>query len=306
MAGKNKIISVASYNDKEFEQFTENITRVRYIKYFKGTKPVFKERESTGIFIGAVLCFIIGCIMAPYLLKRGSDLSPLTITVFTIVMAITGIILTIWGLKKVLHERRRTYKPVKDEEFDKYFAFDIEGLKVRARFLVTDKTMRLKDEEDSIENVSPIVLYAPEEYSSNVNLPMLCKCGEDGIIRASNLYVMIIFPTSWGVYINTTYLNLCNGSAKFDRIYACPYEDIESITYKKREYNVVSQGGKEFVKRAKSFLIQSNVGDTSEVGLDIVDYDMVEQLGGRFDESAAKNAVTVLTARAGLQLPSEE
>ena len=42
------------------------------------------------------------------------------------------------------------------------------------------------------------------------------------------------------------------------------------------------------------------------VGLDIVDYDMVEQLGGRFDESAAKNAVTVLTARAGLQLPSEE
>lgn len=300
MAKRDKIVSVASYNDKEYEQFLENITRVRYIKYFNGTKPKFKERESTGILTGAMLSLVIGCVAVPYLLKIGSDFSDKTIIGFTMIMAATTIFLGFWGLRKRLEEGRRVYNPVPDEEYDRYLEFDLKGLIVRARILVTDKTPVLKNEEDSILDVDPIVLYSAESYSSNVNLPLLLKCGDDGYIRASNLYVMLIFPTDKGMYINITYLNLCNGQAKFDRIYSCPYEDVGDITYKDRKYEQVSQAGKTEVKRVKSFLITSDVGNTKEVGVDLVDYDIIEQYGGKFNEQPAIEALEFLRKKAGL------
>ncbi|MDD4200961.1 MAG: hypothetical protein PHS19_06225, partial [Eubacteriales bacterium] len=126
------------------------------------------------------------------------------------------------------------------------------------------------------------------------------KCGDDGYIRASNLYVMLIFPTDKGMYINITYLNLCNGQAKFDRIYSCPYEDVGDITYKDRKYEQVSQAGKTEVKRVKSFLITSDVGNTKEVGVDLVDYDIIEQYGGKFNEQPAIEALEFLRKKAGL------
>lgn len=300
MAKKEKIVSIASYNDKEYEQFLENITRVRYMKYFNGTEPRFKERESTGILTGAFLSLVVGVIGAPYLLKIGSHFSDRTILGFALIMAVTTVVLSFFGIRKLLEEKKRVYKPVPDEEFDRYLDFDIKGLIVRARLLVTDKTPVLKNEEDSIMDVEPIVLYSAEGYSSNVNLPLLLKCGDDGFIRASNLYTMILFPTDKGMYINITYLNLCNGSAKFDRIYACPYEDVGDITYEDREYAQISQSGKEELKRVKSFLITSDAGDTKEVGVDIVDYDIMEQYGGRFNEQPALDALKFLRKKAGL------
>lgn len=291
MARRPKVISVASYNDNEYEQFTENITRVRYMKYFKGTKPAFKERESTGILMGAFLSLTVGCIAAPYLLLIGSHFSHKTILGFTILMAATTVFLAIWGFRKMAEEKTHVYRPVPDEEFDRYLAFDIKGLIVRAKLLVTDKTPDLKEDRDSIMDVDPIVLYSAEGYSSDVNLPLLLKCGDDGIIRASNLYVMVLFPTEKGMYINITYLNLLSGKAKFDRIYACPYKDVDSITYKDRSYDIVTQEGKEVMKRVKSFLIKSSAGDTSEVGVDVVDYDIINTVGGHFDEAPVEAAM---------------
>ena len=64
----------------------------------------------------------------------------------------------IWGFRKMAEEKKRVYRPVPDEEFDRYLAFDLKGLVVRARLLVTDKTPVLKAEEDSIMDVEPIVL----------------------------------------------------------------------------------------------------------------------------------------------------
>ncbi|MCQ2545845.1 MAG: hypothetical protein MJ144_05385 [Clostridia bacterium] len=300
MAKIKKIVSVASYNDKEYEQFLENITRVRYMKYFNGTEPRFKERESTGILTGAFLSLIVGCIGAPYLLKIGSHFSDRTILGFAMIMAATTVALGIWGIRKRIEEKNRVYNPVPDEEFDRYLDFDIKGLIVRARLLVTDKTPVLKNEEDSIMDVDPIVLYSAESYSSNVNLPLLLKVGDDGFIRASNLYTMILFPTERGMYINITYLNLCSGQAKFDRIYACPYDDVDDIVYEDRQYDQVSQAGKEEIKRVKSFLIKSDAGDTREVGVDIIDYDIIEQYGGKFNEQPALDALVFLRKKAGL------
>ena len=295
---KYKIISVTSYNREEYDQFQENITRVRYIKYFNGTKPRFKERESTGILTGALLSLIVGVIIAPYLLRLGSHFSNSSILGFTMLMGATAIFLGIWGFRKLKEEKTRVYRPVPDEEFDRYLAFDLKGLVARARLLVADKTTVLKNGEDSIEGIDPIVLYSAESYSSNVNLPLLLKCGDDGFIRASNLYVMILFPTDKGMYINITYLNLCNGQARFDRIYACAYEDVKDIIYEDREYGQVSQEGKAEVKRVKSFLITSDAGDTKEVGVDVVDYDIMDQYGGRFNEQPALDALAFLRAKA--------
>lgn len=295
-----KVISVASYNGTEYEQFQENITRVRYMKYFKGTEPAFKERESTGILTGSLLSLVIGVIIAPYLLRIGSHFSDRTIFGFMLLMAASTVFLGIWGIQKRREEKSRVYRPVPDAEFDRYLEFDLKGLVNRARMLVAEKTTVLKNGEDSIEGIEPIVLYSAESYSSNVNLPLLLKCGDDGFIRASNLYVMILFPTDKGMYINITYLNLCNGQARFDRIYACAYEDVKDITYEDREYGQVSQEGKAEIKRVKSFLITSDAGDTKEVGVDVVDYDIVEQYGGRFNEQPALDALAFLRTKAGL------
>ena len=301
MARGNKIISVTSYNGDEYDQFQENITRVRYIKYFKGTRPQFKERESTGIFIGAFLSFFIGVLAAPYLLSIGSHFSNRTILGFAMLMAASTVFLTIWGISKLKEEKQRVYRPVPDEEFDRYLDFDIKGLINRARIVVTEATPVLKSGEDSIEEADPIVLYSPEEYSSNVNLPLLVKRGDDGFIRASNLYVMILFPTAKAMYINITYFNLCNGQAKFDRIYACPYENVSDIFYKKRKYEQVSQAGEVVLKRVKSFLITAKVGDTRTVGVDVVDFNLIDEYGGKFNEAPAQEAVKILREKAGLE-----
>lgn len=295
MARRPKVISVASYNNIEYEPFMENITRVRYMKYFKGTKPSFKERESTGILMGAFLSLTVGCIAAPYILLIGSHFSHRTIVGFTMLMAAATVFLAVWGFRKMTEEKNRVYNPVPDEEYDRYLDFDIKGAIVRARLLVTDKTPDLKEERDSIMDVEPVVLYSAESYSSDVNLPMLVKCGDDGFIRASNLYLMILFPTEKGMYINITYLNLLSGKAKFDRIYACPYEHADSITYEKRKYDIVTQQGKEVTKRVKSFLIRSGAGDTSEVGVDIIDYDIIDSVGGRFNEAPVHAALERLS-----------
>ena len=287
---KKKAISVASYNDKEYEQFAENITRVRYMKYFKGTKPAFKERESTGILSGAFLSLTIGCLAVPYLLRIGSDFSTKTILGLTIVMAATTVVLGIWGFMKMAKERRRIYRPVSDEEFDRYLAFDLKGLTTRARMLVTDKTPHLKEGKDSIEDVEPVILYSPEEYSSNTNLPLLIKRGDDGKVRFSNLYTMVLFPTKQGMYLNITYLNLCDGSAKFDRIYACPYTELEEVTFKRRKYAMTSQAGRSEIHDVKSFLIISKTGDTREAGVDVIDYDILKDYGGHFDDTPVKLA----------------
>jgi len=294
---KEKMTSVAIYNRGEFDQFTENITRVRYVKYFKGTKPAFKEKESTGILAGAFLSLTVGCFMAPYLLKIGSHFPASTIKGFALVMAVTTVVLAFFGFRKMIEESKHVYKPVPDEEFDRYLAFDLKGLATRAQFIVKEATDDLLQGRDSIEGIEPILLYSTEEYSSNVNLPLMIKKGDDGLIRSSNLYVMLIFPTEKALYINITYLNLLTGAAKFDKVYACPYENIESITYEDRKYNLISQAGRDEIKNVKSFMIRAKTGNKREVGVDIVDYDIIKQYGGHFDETAALNALETLNNR---------
>ena len=57
---------------------------------------------------------------------------------------------------------------------------------------------------------------------------------------------------------------------------------------------ISQQERKELLKHVKSFIITSGEGETGEVAIDIVDYDIMEQYGGKFDETAVKHVMNFL------------
>lgn len=287
--------SIAKYNS-DFDQFVDNITRVRYLKYFIGTKPSFTEEESTGFFVGAFLSFLFGLFIIPYLLGRDShfDGSP-AISIASSFFMIAGIILAVWGLIKHLKERKKEHKPVEDEEYDRYLAYDMKALSIKARQIVNSKSEPILKGNDSIDEVEPIILSSAEQYSSNTNLPCRVKAGKDGFIRASNLKAMFIYPSNKSLYIYTTYLNLCDGTSKFDHVYVCDYENVASVKYIKRKEQQVTAKGVATDRKVKSFIITSDSGNTSEVSINIVDYDFISATGGKFKEDAAEAALERLS-----------
>ncbi|MBQ4595361.1 MAG: hypothetical protein IJB14_00195, partial [Firmicutes bacterium] len=75
---------ITVWND-DFDRFQETITRGRYRKYFLGPKPLLKERESTGIIFGSLLCFLFGWFIVPYI-GRAAGLDPLGLKLAMIVL----------------------------------------------------------------------------------------------------------------------------------------------------------------------------------------------------------------------------
>ncbi len=280
----------------DFDRFQETITRGRYRKYFYGPKPLWKERESTGIFFGTILCFLFGWFIIPYI-GRAAGLDPLGLKLATIVLTIGGILILVRGLFKIKEEKSKTYTPIKDEEFDRYFEYDIKGLKNKSKAYLRENIASLVPSGNDPDSVDPFILYSAEEYSSNVNLPLMVKCGDDGLIRASNLFFMLIYPFNDICYIYTAYVNLFDGTAKFEHAYDCKYTSIESVGYEDVTFTTVTQSRKEVEKHTKTFYIKAAEGNTSRVSVNIVDYDIIKDIGGHFDNSEALKAYVFLNSK---------
>ena len=280
----------------DFDRFQETITRGRYRKYFYGPKPLWKERESTGIFFGTILCFLFGWFIIPYI-GRAAGLDPLGLKLATIVLTIGGILILVRGLFKIKEENSKTYTPIKDEEFDRYFEYDIKGLKNKSKAYLRENIASLVPSGNDPDSVDPFILYSAEEYSSNVNLPLMVKCGDDGLIRASNLFFMLIYPFNDICYIYTAYVNLFDGTAKFEHAYDCKYTSIESVGYEDVTFTTVTQSRKEVEKHTKTFYIKAAEGNTSRVSVNIVDYDIIKDIGGHFDNSEALKAYVFLNSK---------
>ena len=280
----------------DFDRFQETITRGRYRKYFYGPKPLWKERESTGIFFGTILCFLFGWFIIPYI-GRAAGLDPLGLKLATIVLTIGGILILVRGLFKIKEEKSKTYTPIKDEEFDRYFEYDIKGLKNKSKAYLRENIADLVSSGNDPDSVEPFILYSAEEYSSNVNLPLMVKCGDDGLIRASNLFFMLIYPFNDICYIYTAYVNLFDGTAKFEHAYDCKYTSIESVGYEDVTFTTVTQSRKEVEKHTKTFYIKAAEGNTSRVSVNIVDYDIIKDIGGHFDNSEALKAYVFLNSK---------
>lgn len=280
----------------DFDRFQETITRGRYRKYFFGPKPLWKERESTGIIFGAILCFFFGWFIVPYI-GHAAGLDPLGLKLAMIVLTIGGILILIRGLFRIKEEKAKTYTPIKDEEFDRYFQYDISGIKNKSKAFLRENIADFASSGNDLDSVEPFVLYSAEEYSSNVNLPLMVKCGDDGLIRASNLFFMLIYPFDDICYIYTCYANLFDGTAKFEHAYDCKYTSIETVGFEDITFTTVTQKRQEVEKHTKTLYIKAKEGNTSRVSVDIVDYDMIKSIGGHFDKTEALKAYVFLNSK---------
>lgn len=286
---------ITVWND-DFDRFQETITRGRYRKYFLGPKPLWKERESTGIIFGALLCFLFGWFIIPYI-GNAAGLNPLGLKLAVIVLTLGGILILIRGLFKIKEEKSKTYTPIKDEEFDRYFQYDIKGIKNKSKAFLRENITDIASLENDLDSVDPFILYSAEEYSSNVNLPLEIRCGDDGLIRASNLFFMLIYPFNDICYIYTSYVNLFDGTAKFEHAYDCKYTSIESVGYEDVTFSTVTQQRKEVEMHTKTLFIKAKEGNTSRVSVNIIDYGIVEKAGGHFDETEALKAYGFLKSK---------
>lgn len=280
----------------DFDRFQETITRGRYRKYFYGPKPLWKERESTGIIFGSLLCFFFGWFIVPYI-GHAAGLNPLGLKLAAAVLTLGGILILVRGLFKVKEEKTKTYTPIKDEEFDRYFLYDLSGLKNKSKAFLKENIADLDSSGNDIDSVEPFVMYSAEDYSSNVNLPLMVKRGEDGLIRASNLFFMLIYPFNDICYIYTSYVNLFDGTAKFEHSYDCKYTSIESVGYEDVTFSTVTQQRKEVEMHTKTFYIKAKEGNTSRVSVNIIDYDIIKKIGGYFDETEALKAYDFLNSK---------
>lgn len=280
----------------DFDKFQETITRGRYRKYFLGPRPSWKERESSGIILGALLCFLFGWFIVPYL-GHAAGLNPLGLKIAIAVLSLGGVIILIRGLFKIKEEKNRTYTPIKDEEFDRYFQYDIKGIKNKSKAFLKENITDYDSSICDVDSVEPFVLYSAEDYSSNVNLPLAIRRGEDGLIRASNLFFMLIYPFKDICYIYTCYVNLFDGTAKFEHAYNCSYASIETVGYEDITFTTVTQKGQELEMHTKTLYIQAKEGNTSRVSVNIVDYDIAKKFDGHFDEAEALKAYEFLKSQ---------
>lgn len=270
----------------DFDRFQETITRGRYRKYFLGPKPVWKERESTGIFFGTILCFFFGWFAVP-IIGRAAGLNPMGLKLAALALTLGGIVILIIGLFKLKEEKARTYTPIKDEEFDRYFKYDVFGIKNKSKAFLKENIAGFGSSGNDLDSVEPFIFHSAEEYSSNVNLPLVVKCGDDGLIRASNLFFMLIYPFDDICYIYTCYANLFDGTAKFEHAYDCKYTSIETVGYEDITFTTVTQKRQEVEKHTKTLYIKAKEGNTARVSANIIDYDLVKKTGGYFDETEA-------------------
>lgn len=280
----------------DFDNFQETITRGRYRKYFLGPRPAWKERESTGIFFGTILCFFFGWLVVP-IIGHAAGLNPMGLKLAALALTLGGVFLLILGLLKLKEEKSKTYTPIKDEEFDRYFEYDVQGLKNKSKYFLKENIADFDSSGNVLNSVEPFVIYSAEEYSSNTNLPLMVKCGDDGLIRASNLFFMLIYPFDDICYIYTCYANLFDGTAKFEHAYDCNYSSIESVGYEDITFKTVNQKRQEVEMHTKTLYIKAKEGNTSRVSVNVIDYDIAKNIGGHFDETEALKAYVFLNSK---------
>ena len=309
-----KEYTVALFNE-DFDHVEELIRRGRMRRYFQGA-PRWHQRESIGVVFGGVMSLAFG-IFIPILLGN-AGLNPMGLKVASGVLILGGAILLIKGYLEVGKDRKKVYEEVPDEEWEKCFKYDIEGIKLKAKALLSEKLANFVDGVESIENLEIIVVTGPDDWASNPNLPMLMTLGEDGVIRASNLEVMLIFLGKNHFYVYQASYNMRSGSIRREHAYTCPYEKflgaeiregekrtlvtdkkivnhrvLEFVLLFKNEEEAIqeTQGAQEIQKLQEAVEIQEDEENENELLLVISDIDTEEGTGGKFDIEDSEKAV---------------
>ena len=108
---------------------------------------------------------------------------------------------------------------------------------------------------------------------------------------------MLIYPFNDVCYIYTSYVNLFDGTAKFEHAYDCNYTSIESVGYEDITFSTVTQSRKEVEMHTKTLYIKAKEGNTSRVSVNIIDYDIIKETSGHFDETEALKTYEFLMSK---------
>lgn len=309
-----KEYTVALFNE-DYDHVEELIRRGRMRRYFQGA-PKWHQRESVGVVFGGLLSLGFG-LFIPILLGN-SGLNPMGLKAASFVLILGGAFLLIKGYLEVNKDYKKVYEEIPDEEWEKCFNYDLQGIKLKAKGLLSEKLVNFVDGIESIEELEMVVVTGVDDWASNPNLPMLMTQGEDGIIRPSNLGVMIIFIGKENFYVYQCSYNMRSGSIRREHAYTCSYEDFLGAEIREGEKRTLITDKKIVSHRILEFVLlfqkeehneQYEQDEQDELSLVISDIDTEEGTGGKFDIKDSEKAVERMTQILGekiKKLPQNE
>lgn len=290
-AGNQKSERHKEIVNQEQEQVKELLRRGSIRHYFLGQENIW-TREGFGIVVGGALTIFFGGFIFPRLFLYSSNSEVLKIVCW--VMTAAGIVVFGKGLYEMHKESRKQSKPVPDKVYDEILEYDIAGLRKTSK-QVLEENIREPKGGDSFDEMDMILVKGPRDYSSNVNLPLVWKLGEDGKLRYSNFSAMALYFGKEVLYIHTCIFNMRNGTARFHHTYECPYDQIRFAGFEDRIVETVTQNNKAATQNLKMLVIDAGDGESDKLTMSVADYDVMQKLNGVVDISDAEEAVRILS-----------
>ena len=282
-----KEYTVALFNE-DYNHIEELIRRGRMRRHFQGS-PKWHQRESVGVVFGGVLSLAFG-LFIPILLGN-SGLNPMGLKAASFVLILGGAFLLVKGYLEVNKDYKKVYDEIPDEEWEKCFQYDLMGIKIKAQKLLSEKLDNFINGVETIEELETLVVTGVDDWSSNPNLPMLMTMGGDGIIRPSNLGVMIIFLGKEHFYVYQCSYNMRSGSIRREHAYTCSYEDFLGAEIREGEKKTLVTDKKIVNHRVLEFVLSFQKEEREELILVISDIDTEEGAGGKFDIRGSEKAL---------------
>jgi hypothetical protein len=205
-------------------------------------------------------------------------------------MTAVGIAVCVKGLYGMYKETRMESKPVPDKVYDEILEYDIVGLKKTSKDIL-EQNIPVPSGGERFDDMEMILVKGPREYSSNVNLPLLWKLGEDGKLRYSNFSVMALYFGKENLYIYTCIFNMRNGTARYHHTYECPYREIRFAGFEDRVVETVTQNNKAVEQNLKMLVIDGGDSEDEKLAMPVADYDMMKKFNGTIDITDAEKAV---------------
>lgn len=278
---------------EEQEQVKELLRRGAIRHYFLGPESIWSQ-EGFGVFVGGALAVLFGGFILPRLFLHSSNSEVLKIVCW--IMAAVGAGLCVRGVLRMYRESQAEKKQIPDHVHDEILACDMERLKKTSIKVLNENIPETKDGA-RFDEMEMLLVKGPREYSSNVNLPLVWKLGDDGRLRYSNFSVMALYFGREILYLYTCIFNMRNGTARFHHTYTCPYDMIRFAGFEDGISETVTQNNKKLEQNLKMLVIDAGEGESDKLSMPVADYDVMKRYNGTIDISDAETAVKMLNDR---------
>ncbi|MDX9888664.1 MAG: hypothetical protein RBS51_05285 [Anaerovoracaceae bacterium] len=294
-----KEYTVALFNE-DYDHVEELIRRGRMRRYFQGP-PKWHHRESVGVVFGGLLSLAFG-LFIPILLMN-SGLNPMGLKAASFILVLGGAFLLVKGYLEVTKDYKKVYEEIPDEEWEKCLSYDLNGIMVKAKGLLSEKLDNFINGVEAIEELETLIVTGVDDWASNPNLPLLMTMGQDGVIRPSNLGVMIIFLSKEHFYVYQCSYNMRSGGVRREHAYTCAYEDFLGAEIRKGEKRTLVTDKKIVNHKILEFVLFFQKEEQEELSLVISDIDTEKGTGGKFDISASEKALERMNQIVGDKRP---